>query len=407
MTAVHQTFAPQSSPLSGKIRVGVLGATGAVGQRFIQLLANHPWFELSVLAGSSRTAGQRFGDACRWYLDEPLPDSVRQMTLQEGRPGLDCEILFSALPNSIAHELEPVLAAAGYAVFSNAGAHRAAPDVPLLIPEVNPEHAGLVEIQRKQRGWAGFIVTNPNCTATHLTCALKPLYDAFGLRRLFVVSMQAVSGAGYPGVSALDITDNVIPYIGGNEEEKVRSEPLKMLGLYAVDHIVPANFTISAHCNRVPTRDGHLECVSVEFDRPAAPADIIAAWEGYRGLPQRLGLPTAPAHFITVRPETDRPQPRRDRLAGHGMTTSVGRLRPCELLGHKFVLLGHNTLRGAAGGSVLNAELMIAQGYFGARAIAASVQAALRAIQLPMWQSEAEENPHLDEDWVSVPVELS
>ncbi len=372
-------------PRTGKIRVGILGATGAVGQRFIQVLANHPWFEITVLASSLRSAGKRFEDACHWYLDEPMPTAVRAITLQQGQPGMDCEILFSALPNNMAQELEPALAAAGYAVFSNASAHRADSDVPLLIPEVNPQHAALVENQRRQRGWRGFIATNPNCTATHLTCALKPLYDAFGLRRVFVVSMQATSGAGYPGVSALDITDNVIPYIGG-EEDKLQSEPLKMLGRYAVDTVTPANFRISAHCNRVPTRDGHLECVSVEFDRPAVETEIVSAWENFRGLPQQLGLPTAPAHFIEVRSEADRPQPRRDRLAGNGMTTSVGRLRPCELLSYKFVLLGHNTLRGAAGGSVLNAELMVAQGYFGERAVAAPVQAALRATQLPLWQ---------------------
>ena len=370
---------------AGKIRVGILGATGAVGQRFIQLLADHPWFDLTILAASHRSAGKRFADACRWYLDEPMPEMVRNMELQPGQPGMNCEIVFSALPNPIAHDLEPALAAAGYAVFSNASAHRAMADVPLLIPEVNPEHSELIETQRKQRGWPGFIFTHPNCTATPLTCALKPLYDAFGLRRVFVVSMQATSGAGYPGVSALDIIDNVIPYIG-NEEDKLQTEPLKMLGVSALDSIAPANFRISAHCNRVPTRDGHLECVSVELDRPATETEIITAWENFRGLPQQLHLPTAPAQFIVVRPEADRPQPRRDRLAGNGMTTSVGRLRPCELLSYKFVLLGHNTLRGAAGGSVLNAELMVAQGYFGERAIAAPVQAALQATQLPLWQ---------------------
>mgnify|MGYP003376785582 CR=1 FL=1 len=337
------------------------------------------------LCASDRNAGKRYVDACRWNLRGDMPAGVRDMILQECEPGPDCKIVFSALPSEIAGEVEEEFAAAGYIVCSNARNHRYDPDVPLLIPEVNPQHAALVETQRTQRGWRGFIVTNPNCTATHLTCALKPLHDAFGLRRVFVVSMQAVSGAGYPGVSALDITDNVIPYIG-NEEDKVQTEPLKMLGLYAVDGIMPANFRISAHCNRVPTRDGHLECVSVELDRPATEVEMVSAWENFRGLPQQLGLPTAPAHFIEVRAEADRPQPRRDRLAGNGMTTSVGRLRPCELLSYKFVLLGHNTLRGAAGGSVLNAELMVAQGYFGERAIAAPVQAALRATQLPLWQ---------------------
>jgi aspartate-semialdehyde dehydrogenase len=373
-------------PQAGKIRVGVLGATGAVGQRFVSLLAEHPWFDLRVLAASSRSAGRRYVDACRWYLDEPMPARVREMTLQYGEPGIDCEILFSALPNSIAGPLEETLAAAGYAVYSNAGSHRQDPDVPLLIPEVNPEHTALIGHQRQHRGWPGFIVTNPNCTATHLTCALKPLHDAFGLRRVFVVSMQAVSGAGYPGVSALDITDNVIPYIS-NEEDKVQSEPCKMLGTFRGDHIEEINLRISAHCNRVQTRDAHLECVSVELGRPASAAEVQTAWEQFEGLPQRLALPSAPAHFIEVRAEPDRPQPRRDRHAGQGMTTSVGRLRACELLDYKFALLGHNTIRGAAGGSVLNAELMVAQGYFGARAVAAATQAALSANQLALWPS--------------------
>lgn len=371
-------------PQAAKIRVGVLGATGAVGQRFVSLLAEHPWFDLRVLAASSRSAGRRYVDACHWYLDEPMPARVREMTLQYGEPGIDCEILFSALPNSIAGPLEESLAAAGYAVYSNAGSHRQDPDVPLLIPEVNPEHTALIEHQRQHRGWPGFIVTNPNCTATHLTCSLKPLHDAFGLRRVFVVSMQAVSGAGYPGVSALDITDNVIPYIS-NEEDKVQSEPCKMLGTFRGDHIEEIKLRISAHCNRVQTRDAHLECVSVELGQPASVAEVQEAWEQFQGLPQRLALPSAPAHFIEVRGEADRPQPRRDRHAGHGMTTSVGRLRACELLDYKFVLLGHNTIRGAAGGSVLNAELMVAQGYFGVRDVAATTQAALSANQLALW----------------------
>lgn len=371
-------------PQAAKIRVGVLGATGAVGQRFVSLLADHPWFDLRVLAASGRSAGRRYADACHWYLDEPMPEAVRDRLLQHGEPGIDCEILFSAVPNSMAGPLEEQMAAAGYAIFSNAGSHRRGRDVPLLIPEVNPDHTALVEHQRAQRGWRGFIVTNPNCTATHLTCALKPLHDAFGLRRVFVVSMQAVSGAGYPGISALDIIDNVIPYIS-NEEDKVVSEPCKMLGVYRGDHIEEISLRISAHCNRVQTRDAHLECVSVELARAADAAEVRAAWEGFQGLPQRLGLPSAPARFIEVRAEADRPQPRRDRHAGHGMTTSIGRLRACELLDYKFVLLGHNTIRGAAGGSILNAELMVAQGYFGARAVAASTQAALAANQLPLW----------------------
>ncbi len=349
-----------------KIKVGVIGATGAVGQRFVQLLAEHPWFALTELAASDRSAGKTYGEATNWLLPEPMPEAVRGMTVREIAPNLDCEIVFSALPGDIAGPIEEELAAAGYVVCSNASAFRMAPDVPLLIPEVNPEHLGLLAAQRQRRGWRGCIVTNPNCTATGLVAALKPLHDAFGLRRVFVVSMQAISGAGYPGVASLDIVDNVIPYIGG-EESKMETEPRKMLGQWDGDHIVEADIRISAHCNRVAVREGHTECVSVEFARKATAEEIVAAWQEYRGLPQRLGLPTAPEKFIDVRPEQNRPQPLRDRDAGRGMTTTVGRLRPCPLLDWKFVLLSHNTLRGAAGGSVLNAELMAAQGYLSRR----------------------------------------
>ncbi len=350
-----------------KIRVGILGATGAVGQRFVQLLMGHPWFEITVLAASERSAGKRYADACRWILRGDMPEPVRDMVLEYGTPGLECDLLFSALPANIAREVEPPFAAAGYVVCSNASAYRMEPDIPLLIPEVNPDHTALIEVQRHRRGWSGFIVTNPNCIATHLVSALKPLHDAFGLEKVFMVSMQAVSGAGYPGVPSLDILDNVIPYIS-NEEEKVESEPRKLLGRLVGDHVEMASFTVSAQCNRVAVRNGHTECVSVALQRRATRDEIIEVMRSFQGVPQHLRLPHAPQPPILVRDEVDRPQPRMDRLVGSvpGMTTVVGRIRPCPLLDWKFVLLGHNTIRGAAGGALLNAELLVAQGWIGA-----------------------------------------
>lgn len=348
-----------------KIKVGVLGATGAVGQRFIQLLAGHPWFEIAALTASDRSTGKRYRDAAKWLLRGGMPAAVADMTLVPSEPdaiGSDVRLLFSALPGGNAGEVEVALAAAGYGVCSNASAHRMDPDVPLLIPDVNPEHTALIPIQQAKRGWAGFITTNPNCTTTHLVCALKPLHDAFGLTAVNVVSMQAISGAGYPGVSALDILDNVIPYIGG-EEEKVEREPGKLLGTLEGDTIRPAEFTVSAQCNRVAVRNGHLEAVSVKLRRPASLEQVAEALASYRGEPQRLGLPTAPDPAIVLFNEVDRPQPRLDRLVGNGMATCVGRLRPDPLFDYKFVVLGHNTIRGAAGGSLLNAELLVAQGW--------------------------------------------
>ncbi len=348
-----------------KIKVGILGATGAVGQRFVQLLAGHPWFEIGALTASDRSVGKRYGDAAKWLLRGGMPPAVADLpvlpTETAAIPG-DVQLLFSALPGGNAGQVETDLAAAGFAVCSNASAHRMDPDVPLLIPDVNPEHTALIRAQRARSGGSGFIVTNPNCTTTHLVCALKPLQDAFGLVAVNVVSMQAISGAGYPGVSAMDILDNVIPYIGG-EEEKVEIEPRKLLGALATDHIEFADFAVSAQCNRVAVRNGHLEAVSVKLRQPASLAQVTEALSGYRGEPQRLGLPTAPDPAIIVFHEVDRPQPRMDRLIGNGMATGVGRLRPDPLLDYKFVVLGHNTIRGAAGGALLNAELLVAQGW--------------------------------------------
>lgn len=348
-----------------KIKVGVLGATGAVGQRFIQMLTGHPWFDIAVLTASDRSVGKTYRDACKWLLRGGMPASVAEMTLvptEVDAIDRDVRLLFSALPSGAAGEVEDALANAGFVVCSNASNHRMDPDVPLLIPDVNPEHTGLIPAQQARRRGAGFIVTNPNCTSTHLVCALKPLHDAFGLAAVNVVSMQALSGAGYPGVSSLDILDNVVPYIGG-EEEKVEAEPRKLLGTLADGAIVPADFLVSAQCNRVAVRNGHLEAVSVKLVRQAPLAEVAAAFTGYRSEPQRLGLPTAPDPAIILFSEVDRPQPRLDRLVGKGMATSVGRLRPDALLDYKFIVLGHNTIRGAAGGSILNAELLCAQGY--------------------------------------------
>ena len=348
-----------------KIRVGILGATGAVGQRFVQLLADHPWFEISVLAASERSAGKRYAEATHWLLNTPIPERLRDEILVETTPSHvrdRCQIVFSALPASRAREVEPLFAAAGIPVFSNASAFRMEPDVPLVIPEVNPEHLALINVQRQQRGWAGFIVTNPNCSTIHLVCALKPLHEAFRVEQVMVTTLQAVSGAGFPGVASLDILDNLIPYIP-REEEKIESEPLKLLGTVVDGTVHEARITISAAVHRVPVIDGHTEAVAVKLGMSASLEDVRAALAEFRGLPQHLHLPSAPEPAIIVREEPDRPQPRLDRDAGRGMATTIGRLRPDPVLDYKFVLLGHNTIRGAAGASILNAELALALGY--------------------------------------------
>ena len=359
-----------------KIRVGVLGATGAVGQRFVQMLEGHPWFELSVLCASQRNTGKRYADACNWLLRGDMPPHLRDCVLQEVAPGIDCQLVFSALPSGPARTIEAELAAAGYIVCSNASAYRYEPDVPLLIPEVNPEHIGLIDLQRRQRGWPGFITTNPNCSTTHLVSALHPLHEAFGVRKVFVVTMQAVSGAGYTGVPSMDVIDNVIPFINAEEEKMESREPQKLLGTFDGKAVQMADFVVSAHCNRVPVRNGHLAAVSVEFARRPSLEDVRRAWAEYKPLPQRMGLPSAPDEAILYREEADRPQPRMDRLAGSvpGMTTVVGRLRADPLLHVKFLALGHNTIRGAAGGSLLNAELLVSQGYLGSHKAVASDQ---------------------------------
>lgn len=355
-----------------KIPVAVLGATGAVGQRFVQMLQGHPWFEITELCASERSAGKRYADACHWILRGDMPEHLRDVVLTEGRPGINCRIAFSALPTEAAQETEEQLAAAGYIVCSNASSHRYDADVPLLIPEVNPEHLGLIDIQRRKRGWDGYITTNPNCSTTHLVSALHPLHTAFGVKKVFVVTMQAISGAGYPGVSSMDITDNVVPYIGKEEEKMERREPHKLLGTFNGERVISPDFVISAHCNRVPVRNGHLMAVSVEFAQRPSLEEVRAAWREYKPLAQQLGLPSAPQPAIIYKEEVDRPQPRMDRLAGSvpGMATVVGRLREDPLFHVKFLALGHNTIRGAAGGSLLNAELLVSQGYLGVEAAA-------------------------------------
>jgi len=343
-----------------EIPVGILGATGTVGQRFVQLLAGHPWFKVSALAASDRSAGRRYADVCRWFLPTPIPDIVQEMVVHPIGSELDCRLIFSALPSKVAGPVEERHAQAGHAVCSNVAAHRLDADVPLLIPEVNADHTALIHGQRERRGGNGFIVTSANCSTTQLALALKPLQDGFGLRALSVVTMQAISGAGYPGLPALDILGNVVPLISG-EEEKMEREPLKLLGTMQGRRVVDASFAISAQCNRVPVRDGHTECVSVEFEREVPINEVIAALEEFHAPPEIANLPSSPARPIVVRREPDRPQPALDRDTGKGMSITVGRVRPCPVADVKFVVLGHNTLRGAAGGSIHNAELLVAQ----------------------------------------------
>ena len=343
-----------------KLPVAILGATGLVGQRLVQLLVEHPWFQIHTLAASDNSVGKKYADAARWKLPNEMPEAVRALVVQPCEPGMAVAIVFSALPSDVAGGIEENFAARGYLVSSNASNHRMTADVPLIIPEVNPAHLALIHAQRARRKSNGAIICNPNCSTIHLTLVLKPLADAFGLRRVIVTTMQALSGAGYPGVASLDIMDNVIPFIGG-EEPKLETEPLKILGTLTQDRVSNLDVRISAACNRVATWDGHLETVSVELIQKPNIDQLRRVMIQFRGEPQDLQLPTAPAHPIVVRDEPDRPQPRLDRDAERGMASVVGRVRECDVLDYKFVLLGHNTLRGAAGGTLLNAELLVAK----------------------------------------------
>ena len=343
-----------------KIEVGILGATGMVGQHFIKFLDGHPLFELAWLGASERSAGKRYTDAAKWHLGGSAPESAARLTVEEAKPGNAPALLFSAMDASVATQIEQAFAHAGHAVVSNSRNHRMDRDVPLIVPEINPDHLKLVPGQQRLRGWKGQIVTNPNCSTIVLTMALAPLKQ-FGITRVVATTLQAISGAGYPGVPSMDIMGNVVPFIGG-EEEKMQQETQKIMGDFAGDYIAPLAAKVSAHCNRVPVVDGHTVCVSLEFSSSPDEASIRHAFDSYRGLPQQRGLPSAPPQPVHYMAEADRPQPRKDAERERGMAAFIGRLRPCPVFQWKFVALGHNTIRGAAGAAVLNAELMHSEG---------------------------------------------
>ena len=344
-----------------RIPVAILGATGAVGQRFNQLLADHPWFEVTELVGKS-SAGQRYSDAVNWILDGEPPQAVCDMVVKSLDAELDSPIVFSALPREAALQCEPQFAAAGHIVCSNASAYRMAADVPLVLPDVNAEHIDLIAAQREARGWSsGALIANSNCTTMPVVMALAPLQQ-FGIEAVSMVSQQAISGAGYPGVSALDILDNIIPFVPG-DEDKMTSETLKILGRYMGSAIEPQHFAASATCTRVPVIDGHMVSISVTLrDKPSLGA-IIDAWRSFQPGEQVRELPMTPAQSVVYLSAQDRPQTRRDRMLGGGMATSIGRLRECPVMGYKFVAMAHNTIRGAAGSSIQNAELLVKRGY--------------------------------------------
>lgn len=347
-----------------RIPVGILGATGMVGQSFISFLQGHPWFDIAFLGASDRSAGKLYQEATQWRLDGPMPANVAGMTVQDCKPAPGApKLVFSAMDSSVATEIERAFAEAGHIVVSNSRNHRMESDVPLLVPEVNPEHLKLLPLQAS-RGWKGRIATNPNCVAVPLSVALAP-FKQFGIRRVMVNSMQAVSGAGYPGVPSLDILGNVIPYIGGGEEDKVEKETIKILGDLAGDHVENLDAKISAQCTRVATIDGHLVSTAVEIEKKVSREELLDAIQNFAGLPQLRNLPSAPGKAIYYLDAIDRPQPRRDASRDRGMAVTMGRLRPCPVLDWKFLCMGHNTVRGAAGAAVLNAELMHSEGLLG------------------------------------------
>jgi len=363
-----------------KFRAGILGATGTVGQRLVQLLADHPWFELTELAASERSSGKKYSEAVNWHLNTPIPAGAANLIVKSLEPALECDFVFSALDSSVAGPAEEEFARAGYPVVSNSKNHRMSPDVPLLIPEVNAAHLDAIPVQQKNRGYgSGFIVTNPNCSTAGLVLVLKPLADAFGLEKMFVVTMQAVSGAGYPGVASLDILGNVVPFIGG-EEEKMEEEPQKLLGRWDGSRFVEAGLGISAHCNRVPVENGHLECLSLSLKKIATLGEVREALRNFTVNDELAALPTAVKNPVIVLDEENRPQPRRDVDAGNGMAAVVGRVRACPLLDVKLTLLSHNLVRGAAGAALLNAELLASRGFF----TRSRVQAATQEIPAPV-----------------------
>ena len=350
--------------MSNKRKVAILGATGAVGQRYIQLLQGHPWFEIAVLAASERSAGKKYKDACNWMMETDMPKEIGEMPVANidvasAEKTGDFDLVFTSLPGDLAGPVEAQFAAM-YPVFSKASAHRMEKDVPLIIPEINPDHAELIRVQQKLRGWKGFITTDPNCSTIQMAITLKPLMQ-FGLRQVVVTTMQALSGAGYPGVASLDIVDNVVPFISG-EEDKMETEARKILGTFNGRTVQNADFQISASCNRVQVKDGHLESIFVKLDQDPPLEQIAAAFEDFKGAPQLLKLPSAPANPIVVRSEKNRPQPRFDRDTEKGMSVVVGRIRKDPIMTFKYMCLGHNTIRGAAGGGILSAELYVANG---------------------------------------------
>jgi aspartate-semialdehyde dehydrogenase len=343
-----------------RIEVGILGATGMVGQQFMKFLQNHPWFEIAWLGASDRSAGKTYRDATSWRLDGVMPASVAAMKVEDCKPGNAPRLLFSSMDASVATEIEQAFAQAGHVVVSNSRNHRMEPDVPLLIPEINADHLKIIPLQQRRRGWKGQIATNPNCSTMALALALAPLKQ-FGIRRIMATTMQAISGAGYPGVASMDINANVIPFIG-NEEEKMQQETQKILGDFTGDSIRPLDAKVSAQCNRVPVVDGHMVATSVELERKPGVAELIQAISSFRSVPQERKLPSAPLQPVMYMEEKDRPQPRRDAERERGMAVFVGRMRECPVLDYKFMALGHNTIRGAAGAAVLNAELMYSEG---------------------------------------------
>jgi aspartate-semialdehyde dehydrogenase len=350
--------------MSQKIPVSILGATGTVGQKFVCLLANHPWFEVATVAASEQSAGKRYGETVRWRESMAIPERIAAMTVQRAEASIPGRIAFSAIEAEIAGEVEQAFARAGKYVVTNTKTHRMDPDVPLLIPEVNPEHLHLLARQQRERRWSGGIVANPNCSTAGLVLGVAPLHQAFGIEKIFVVTMQAVSGAGYPGVASLDALGNVIPFISG-EEEKMEQETRKILGSFGNERITEGIMTVSAHTNRVPVIDGHLEAVSLGLGRRITPAEAVAAIESFRAPGDVATLPSTPARPVEVDRRADRPQSRLDIDRGNGMAVTVGRVRPCNLLDLRLVLLSHNTIRGAAGAAIQNAELLVCRGYVG------------------------------------------
>jgi aspartate-semialdehyde dehydrogenase len=354
-------------PNGRKWRAGVLGATGMVGQRLVRLLADHPWFTLTEVAASERSFGKKYAEAARWHLEGPIPEAAKGLVVRDLTPNLECDFVFSALDSSVAGGAEEEFAKAGYPVVSNSKNHRMDADVPLLIPEVNATHVDAIPLQQKKRAYGtGFMVTNPNCSSAGLVLVLKPLADAFGLEKIFVTTLQATSGAGYPGVASLDILGNVVPFISG-EEEKMEAEPQKLLGKWDGTRFIEAGLGISAHCNRVPVVDGHLECVSLRLKKTATLHEVRQALRDFQVSPELASLPTAVQKPVVVLDEEDRPQPRKDVNTGHGMAAVVGRVRECSLFDVKLTLLSHNLVRGAAGAALLNAELLAARGFFKSR----------------------------------------